>query len=802
MSASTHPLRLAVTGMSCAGCAGAVERALARLPGAHDAAVNFALATAEVTLDPPATAQDVVAAVRDAGYGVATQALRFDITGMRCAGCSAAVEEALAGVPGVVSASVNLALATAEVEVADADPDPVPLAAAVAEAGFSAKLQSGEGASAADAAEAAARDAAAGRLLLLSAVLSAPFLVEMLAMAFGHGGLLPPWAQLALAIPVEFGAGWRFHVGAVKALRHGAANMDVLVSLGTSVAFFFSIYLWQAAPVGRPPHLYFEAAALIVTLVLFGKWLEERAKRGTTAAIRALMALKPEDALVERNGEQARVPVAEVAVGDVVIVKPGERVPVDGDVTDGATEADESLLTGESLPVEKQIGDRMAAGSINGSGLVRLSAARVGADTTLARIVALVSAAQGGKAPIQRLVDKVAAVFVPVVAGVAFLAFCAWLLAGAPLDHAVTAAVSVLVIACPCALGLATPAALVAGTGAAAKAGILIRDIETLERADAVDTVIFDKTGTLTEGRPQVTALHALADETEMLRLAAAAQAGSEHPLAKAVLAKAAGMALPPVSDFRAVGGAGITATVEGRRIVIGTADLLEREGVSAAPLADMVRQWQEKGRSVALVAAEGALLGAIGMTDTPRAESATAIAALKARGLTPWMLSGDSPAATARIAGDLGIVNFSGAARPEDKAHRVSDLRAQGRVVAVIGDGVNDAPALAAADVGIAVGGGTDVAMETAGITLMRPDPRLVSATFDIAHATRRTIRQNLFWAFAYNVVGIPVAALGLLHPTLAGAAMAMSSVSVVSNALRLRSWRPKIAPLSQPRA
>ncbi|SBW04375.1 Copper-exporting P-type ATPase A (fragment) [uncultured Alphaproteobacteria bacterium] len=505
------------------------------------------------------------------------------------------------------------------------------------------------------------------------------------------------------------------------------------------------------------------------------------------------MALRPEDALIERDGRQERVAIAEVAIGDVAVVKPGERIPVDGEIVSGATEADESLITGESLPVAKTRGDLVVAGSINGSGLIRVRAARVGADTTLARIVALVAAAQGGKAPIQRLVDKVSAVFVPVVAGVALLTFLAWMALGAGVEQAVTAAVSVLVIACPCALGLATPAALVAGTGAGAKAGILIRDIETLERADAVDTVVFDKTGTLTEGKPKVVAVEALGDEPELVRLAAAAQQGSEHPLAKAILAHAgAAPNLPEVADFRAVGGAGLTAMVEGRRVAIGTAALLRGLGVDPAPLAETVRGWQDNGWSVALVAADGAPLGAFAMADTPRPETPEAVAALKARGVTPWMLSGDSLAATAHVAADLGIADYAGGARPEDKARRVAELRAQGRVVAVVGDGVNDAPALAEADVGIAVGSGTDVAMETAGITLMRPDPRLVAATFAIAHATRRTIRQNLFWAFAYNVVGIPVAALGYLHPSFAAAAMAFSSVSVVGNALRLKSWRP----------
>ena len=725
-------LHLGITGMSCAGCAASVEKALKRVPGARDVSVNFALSTAELALDPPANAAEAVNAVVDAGYGVQTRTLTLEIGGMSCAGCAAAVERVLKVASGVLDARVNFAMNTAEVDLADADADPQPLIAAVRGAGYTASLPAANASADAEREAATAKtETAAGRMLLVSALLSLPFLIAMVAMLAGYPRLLPPLAQLALATPVLLIAGWRFHKGAVKSLAHGAANMDVLVSLGTSVAYLFSLWLMLSAPAGAHPHLYFEAAALIVTLVLFGKWLEDRAKKGATAAIRSLMALRPQDALIERGGKAERIGIAEVAIGDVAVIKPGERIPVDGVLISGITEADESLITGESLPVEKAHGDTVVAGSINGSGLIRVRATRIGADTTLSKIVALV-----------------------------------------------------------------------AGTGAAAKAGILIRDIETLERAHDVDTVVFDKTGTLTEGRPKVVGVFATGNEAELVRLAAAAQQGSEHPLAKAILARADGIALPPVSDFRAVGGAGLTAKIEGRRVVIGTAQLLRGADVDPTAAAAKVREWQAEGMSVALVAVDGELLGAFGMSDTARPETREAIAALKARGLTPWMLSGDSAEATARVAADLGITEFSGGAKPEDKSRRVAELRARGHVVAVVGDGVNDAPALAEADVGIAVGSGTDVAMETAGITLMRPDPRLVAATFVIASATRRTIRQNLYWAFGYNVVGIPVAALGYLHPSLAAAAMAFSSVSVVANALRLKSWRPPQGAPVQPAA
>jgi len=530
----------------------------------------------------------------------------------------------------------------------------------------------------------------------------------------------------------------------------------------------------------------------VITMILFGKWLEDRAKRSASAAIHALMSLRPEKATVRRNGKDISISVAEVQIDDCVVVKPGERIPVDGTITEGTTDIDESLITGESLPVHKAEGDAVIAGSINGNGLILFTAKKIGTDTTLGKIIALVSAAQTGKAPIQRLVDKVAGNFVPIVVAIAVITFVSWWATGAPMENTIAAAVSVLVIACPCALGLATPAALVAGTGSAAKAGILIRDIETLERAAAVDTVVFDKTGTLTQGQPELVSIHNIHDRDDFLPLVASAQQGSEHPLARAVLKHLGETEIPPVTAMIAINGAGITAEVNKLHILVGTAKLLHDHKIETTTLDDIADSLQNEGQTTAMVAIDGKPAGVLGFRDTLRPESQDAIRGLKNKGVTPWILSGDTPKTVEMIAQELGISDSLGRATPADKAAKIKDLQNQNHRVAMVGDGINDAPALAQADVSIAMGSGTDVAMATAGITLMRSDPRLVSATLSISQKTHTIIRQNLFWAFAYNVVGIPLAAFGVLHPSFAGAAMALSSVSVVSNALRLKGWKP----------
>jgi Cu+-exporting ATPase len=726
----------------------------------------------------------------------ATRSLILPIAGMTCAGCARRVEKALAAVPGVRSADVNLMLERAEVVL---DPDAVDetrLAAAVRAIGYEVPAPSPVVESEA-AAEPDASDAGRAELwhLATAAALTLPLLLPMLLRGLGWSFHLPVWAELVLATPVQFASGARFYRGAWQALRARSGNMDVLVALGTSAAYFYSLWLVLRHGSMAMGHLYFEAAAVVITLVLLGKWLEARAKRSASAALRELMALRPAIATVLRGGQEVTVPVAEVRRGDLVLVRPGERVAVDGTVTDGTSELDESLLTGESMPVTRGVGEPVIAGSINGPGLFTVRAERLGRDTTLARITALVEQAQMGKAPIQRLVDRVSGAFVPIVVGFAALTFLGWLVAGGSLEEAMVAAVSVLVIACPCALGLATPAALVAGTGVAARAGILIKSIETLERAHAVGTVVFDKTGTLTRGKPEVSAVVPVpgTDEAGLLRLAASAQRGSEHPLGRALVAYAQARSLVAAAPaaFTAFPGRGLEATVEDHTVLIGTAALMAERGLALDDLDAEAADLARRGDSVSWVALDGRLAGLVGFRDAVRPEAAAAVQALAAQGISSVMLSGDHREAAVRVARDLGIAEVRAPVRPEAKALEVERLREQG-VVGMVGDGVNDAPALAAADVGIAMGTGADVALETAGITLMRPDPRLVPAAIDIARRTWRKIRQNLFWAFVYNVVALPLAALGLLTPALAGAAMALSSVSVVLNALTLRRWRP----------
>lgn len=724
----------------------------------------------------------------------------FAIEGMTCANCAQRVEKALRKVPGVLQADVNFALEKADVTVRSGAVDRETLFQSVRAAGY-----------AAIAPEAAAKTGSATEvgpggwgefgLLAVAAVLSVPFLLQMLFMALGFGEILPGWLQLALALPVQFWIGSRFYVGAWKAIRAGAANMDVLVALGTSAAFFYSLAVLLSAEAVIPlaladGHLYFEAAVIVITLILAGKVLESRAKRSTTSAIRELMALRPETARVLRDGAEVLLAIAEVHRGDLVLVKPGEKIPVDGCVVDGSSEVDEALVTGESLPVLRQTGAMVIGGSLNGTGLLRLEASAVGEDSTLARIIRLVERAQSGKAPVQQLVDRISAVFVPVIVVIALATFGGWFLVGAGFEPALVAAVSVLVIACPCALGLATPTAIVAGTGAAAKAGILVKDVEALERAKRVNTVAFDKTGTLTEGQPAIVGFASRdgADEEGLLRLAASAQRGSEHPLARAFLkhAEEQGLELARPEDFVSFPGRGIRASVAARDIVIGNREMMAAQQVDVSALEDQQEAFSARGETPVLLAVDGSLKGIYAVSDPLRPTSSAAVRRLKSAGIEALMLSGDNQAVVARIAEAVNLDRSVGPLRPDEKLAEIARLRANGQVVAMIGDGVNDAPALAEADVGIAMGSGSDVAMETAGITLMRADPRLVPAALEVARATLSKIRQNLFWAFIYNLVCIPLAVSGTLSPAFAGAAMAFSSVSVVANSLLLRRWRP----------
>jgi Cu+-exporting ATPase len=706
------------------------------------------------------------------------QAFNLSITGMTCAGCAGRVERSLKAVEGVAQASVNLATQKAHVEASSGALSATDLIAAVKRAGYGADAANEQLPAQSDLNE---------RLQLAAAIaLSAPLLLPMLGLA------LPAWAQWALATPVQFLLGARFYASAWRAVRAGAGNMELLVALGTSTAYFYSLYLLLHPTAGG--HLYFEASSFVIALVLVGKWLESRAKYSATAALRALMTLQPERARVERDGREIDVALKDVRVGDKVIIRPGERVPVDGEVVAGDSAVDESLLTGESLPVGKAVGAYVTGGAINGTGLLRVRATAIGTQSRLARIIALVEKAQLEKAPVQRLVDRVASVFVPIVLLIALLTFLGWWWLTASLTAGIIPAVSVLVIACPCALGLATPTALLVGTGTAARHGILIRDIQALEQARAIDTVLLDKTGTMTQGRPCVTEIVANGiEESELLRLTAAAQSGSEHPLAQAVLARAAKLELPALSDFRNQPGSGLIARVAGRRIAIGNRSLMSAHQLDLSTLEPTARELETRGRTVMWVASletAGTLLGFIAVADALRPTAKGAIARLRELGIEPILMSGDNRRTAAALAAELGLQRVFAEMTPEDKAAQVRREQAAGRQVAMVGDGVNDAPALAAANVGIAVGGGTDVAMQSAAITLMRPDPLLIAGAIEISRATYRKIRQGLFWAFAYNVVGIPLAAAGLLNPMIAGAAMALSSVSVVTNALSLRRY------------
>ena len=720
----------------------------------------------------------------------------FTIEGMTCTNCAQRVEKALRKVPGVVKADVNFALEKADVMGAV---DRETLLQTVRTAGFAVADSDPEAPGAASGAESLSGARVESLQLVIAALISLPFLVQMILMLFVPAWELSGWLQFALALPVQFWIGARFYLGAWRALRAGAANMDVLVALGTSAAFFYSLAVLLSKEALLPValadgHLYFEAAVIVITLILAGKLLEARAKRSTASAIRELMALRPATARVLREGVETVLAIAEVRRGDVVIVKPGEKIPVDGEIIEGASDVDEALVTGESLPVLRDEGADVIGGSLNGSGLLKLEARAVGEDSTLARIIRLVEQAQSGKAPVQQLVDRISAIFVPVIVLIAMAALAGWLLSGAGFETALVAAVSVLVIACPCALGLATPTAIVAGTGAAARAGILIKDVEALERANRVTCVAFDKTGTLTEGQPAIREVHSLDDGDEtLLRLAAAAQQGSEHPLARAFLGTASerGLALPPVSGFQSHPGRGILAVVENQAITVGNARMMAEAGIDTDALRAQQAEMTARAETPVFVAVDKELRGVFALSDPLRETSAAAIARLKDGGIHTLMLSGDNQSVVARVTEMVGLDRALGPLLPEDKVSELSRLRSKGEIVAMVGDGVNDAPALAEADVGIAMGSGSDVAMETAAITLMRPDPRLVPAALQVARVTLSKIRQNLFWAFIYNLVCIPLAVSGVLNPAFAGAAMALSSVSVVANSLLLKRWK-----------
>lgn len=719
----------------------------------------------------------------------------LDITGMSCASCVGRIEKALGQVPGVTSASVNLATERASVQGAISTVRPTTLIEAVTAAGYDARLVEVETPQQGD-----PRRANGLLVVVASLLLSVPLVLPMAMAPFGVHVGLPGWFQWLLATPVQFVFGARFYRGAGRALEAGAANMDVLVALGTSAAYGLSVYglLTQA-----PAHaLYFESAAMVVSLVLLGKWLETRAKFATTSALRALQAIQPETARVRHGGQEREVATETVAPGDTVVIRPGERLPVDGVIVEGSSHIDESAVSGESMPVPKTVGQAVTGGTINAEGLLIVTATTVGVESTLARIVRLVENAQAVKAPVQRLVDRISAVFVPVILGLALLTFAGWWLATGHPSVGIVNAVAVLVIACPCALGLATPAAVMVGTGLGATHGILIKDAAALEQAHAVTLVAFDKTGTLTEGKPSVAAIVSAhqASETDVLSLAAALHAGSEHPLARAVLDEARRRKTPyeAAQDTRALPGRGVTATIAGRAYQLGSVRLMDEAGVDTSTLADHAATLSHNGMTMAWlaqVAPDKRLLGLLSFRDAVKRDAAAAVEALAALGIQSVMLTGDNEGSAQYAARQVGITRVRAGLLPAEKAAVVREFQAQGQTVAMVGDGINDAPALAAADVGIALKSGTDVAMHTAAITLMRNSPTRVADAIALSRHTYRKIWQNLGWAFVYNIIGVPLAALGYLNPMIAGAAMAFSSVSVVANALLLRRWSPSAA-------
>jgi len=807
-----------VIGMTCTTCASTIEKGLSQTPGVEQANVNFASEKASIKYDPTkvdlARIKDIVSQL---GYGVATKKSIFPVGGMTCASCVALVEEALSSVPGVISASVNLASEKATVEYLEGT-GLADIRRAVKDAGyeFGSEVQALE-----DVTTAAQREI---RVLRNRFIIAAILAASIMALGWGPSFVGKPYLLWALATPVQFWAGLRFYRGAWGALKHKTSDMNTLIALGTSVAYFYSliavIFPGLFATGILEPHLYFDTSAMIITLILLGRFLEARARGRTSEALKRLIGMQPKTALVIREGEQSEILVEDVRVGDLILVRPGERVPVDGIVRQGYSSVDESMITGESIHVEKKVGDEIIGATINKTGSFQFEATKVGKDTTLARIVRMVEEAQGSKAPIQRLADVIASYFVPAVIGIAIITFVVWYFVGpAPaLTYALLNFVAVLVIACPCALGLATPTAIIVGTGKGAEHGILIRNGEALERAHQINTVLLDKTGTLTRGEPVVTDVVAapFSSPEEVLRLAASAEYSSEHPLGEAVVKAALEkkLELSPSSDFNAIAGQGVEASVEGKKLFLGNLKLMEERGFSLNELRQKAADLLEEGKTAMFLGWDSQVAGIIALADTLKPGAREALQTLRKMGIETAMLTGDNRRTAEAIAREAGIDHVLAEVLPEHKAGEVKKLQEEGKVVAMVGDGINDAPALAQADIGIAIGTGTDVAMETGDITLISGDLMGVITAISLSKRTMRTIKQNLFWAFAYNTALIPVAAgvlylafgktgvpsglnfilgeYGFLNPMLAAAAMAASSITVVSNSLRLRRFKP----------
>lgn len=793
-----------ISGMSCAACAARVEKVLNNLEGIKNAAVNLAVEKAVVEYDNNIISiEDIIDAIKKLGYDAVSEqadtisSAVLKVSGMSCAACAARVEKQLGSLEGVHSAAVNLASERASVEYDSEKIKSSDLIKAVEAIGY--KAERAEELSVDREKEQREKEIRRLRLeLVISAILTAPLLFSMLLMItnidipFFHN----EYFQLIVATPVQFIIGFRFYKNAYRALRSGSANMDVLIAMGTTAAYFYSIYNAFFAPhEGMMKELYFESSAVIITLILFGKYLEAVAKGRTSEAIKKLMGLQAKTARVIRDGREEDIPIEEVVPGDVIVVRPGEKIPVDGRILEGDSAVDESMLTGESLPVEKTAGDHVVGATINRFGTFRLEATRVGKDTVLSQIIKMVEDAQGSKAPIQKIADRVSGVFVPVVLAIALVTLLAWYLIAGDLTGGIVSAVSVLVIACPCALGLATPTAIMAGTGKGAENGILIKGGEHLEMTYRLNAVVLDKTGTITKGQPEVTDVIPLGsmDRGELLRMAAAAEKNSEHPLGEAIYeqGKKEPGTVPEAEQFAAIPGKGVRAVVEGRQIYIGTRKLMQEAGIDTGSAENVIAGLEDDGKTAMLMAADGRLEAVIAVADTLKESSKDAIDELKKMGIEVYMITGDNKRTASAIAKQAGITNVLAEVLPEDKAEEVGKLKKQGMKVAMAGDGINDAPALVAADIGIAMGTGTDVAIEAADITLLRGDLMLIPAAIRLSKMTMRKIKQNLFWAFIYNIIGIPVAAFGLLNPMIAGGAMAFSSVSVVTNSLRLRRIR-----------